>query len=78
VIDEVREDGQILEPFLFRVKFRNVIEALIRDKCNPSIPNWHAYPENLKEELWTNKLTVNFNFKILVEKLALVKRRAMR
>jgi hypothetical protein len=78
VIDQVGEDGQILQPFEFKAKLCNAIGALVKDKCNPSIPNWHAYPENLKEELWTNKLLVNFNFKIPKEKLALVKQRAMR
>jgi hypothetical protein len=36
---EVGEEGQILEPEPFRVKFHNAIGALIRDKLNPSIPN---------------------------------------
>jgi hypothetical protein len=71
VIDEVREDGQILQPKEFKSKFCNAIGALVRDKLNPSIRNWHNYPEDIKEDLWKNRLLVNF--RILIAKQALVR-----
>ena len=43
VINEVGEEGQILKPKEFKSKFRNAIGALVRDKLNPSIHNWHDY-----------------------------------
>lgn len=78
VIDEVGEEGQILKPKEFQSKFRNAIGALVRDKLNPSIRNWHDYPEDIKDDLWKNRLLVNFNFRIPAEKLPLVRRRAMK
>jgi hypothetical protein len=39
VITEVGPTGQILEPKVFRAKFRNAIGVLVRDKLNPTIPN---------------------------------------
>ena len=45
---------------------------------NPSIRNWHDYPEDIKDDLWKNHLLVNFNFRIPAEKLPLVRRRAMK
>jgi len=73
VIDEVGEEGQILKPKEFQSKFRNATRALVRDKLNPSIRNWHDYPEDIKDDLWKNRLLVNFNFRIPVEKQALVR-----
>ena len=73
VIDEVGEEGQILKPKEFQSKFRNAIGALVRDKLNPSIRNWHDYPEDIKDDLWKNRLLVNFNFRIPAEKLPLVR-----
>jgi hypothetical protein len=78
VIDEVREEGQILRPEAFKSKFCNAIGALVRDKLNPSIRNWQDYPEDIKGKLWEERLLKNFDFRILVEKLPLVRRCAMK
>jgi hypothetical protein len=45
VITEVGPQGQILEPKKYIAKFRNAIEAHVRDKLNLAIPNWKDYPE---------------------------------
>ena len=76
VIDEVGKDRQILQPKEFKSKLRNVIRALIRDKLNPSIYNWHDYREYTKEELCKEHPLVNFRNP--VAKQALVRRRAMK
>jgi hypothetical protein len=39
VITEVGPAGEILKPKKFRGRFRNAIEALIRDQLNPAIPS---------------------------------------
>ena len=52
MITEVGPSGEILEPKELRGRFRNAIEALVRDKLNPAIPNWKEVPENKKNELW--------------------------
>ena len=40
MITEVGLAGEILEPKELRGKFRNATRALVRDKLNPTIPNW--------------------------------------
>ena len=62
MITEVRPAGEILEPKELRGKFRNTIEALVRDKLNPPIPNWKEVAENTKNALWDRQLKVNFRF----------------
>ena len=52
VITEVGSAGEILEPKKLRGKFCNAIGALVRDKLNPTIPNWKEVPENIKNALW--------------------------
>jgi hypothetical protein len=78
VIDKVGEEGQILRPEAFKSKFHNAIGALVRDKLNPSIRNWQDYPEDIKGNLWEERLLKNFDFRISAEKLPLVRRRAMK
>jgi hypothetical protein len=43
-----RASREILEPKAFRGRFRNAIEALVRDKLNLAIPNWKEVPEKKK------------------------------
>jgi hypothetical protein len=62
VITEVGPQGQILEPKKYIAKFRNAIGAHVRDKLNPTIPNWKDYPEEKKTELWDEHLVKNFRF----------------
>ena len=62
MIMEVGSAGEILEPNKLRGKFHNAIEALVRDKLNPTIPNWKEVPENTKNALWDRQLKVNFRF----------------
>ena len=38
------------------------IEALVRDKLNPTIRNWKKVPEKKKDELWDKQLKLNFRF----------------
>ena len=52
MITEVGPAGEILEPKELRGRFRNAIGALVRDKLNPTIPNWKEVPEKKKDELW--------------------------
>ena len=52
MITEVGPAGEILEPKELRRQFRNAIRALVRDKLNPTIPNWKEVPENTKNALW--------------------------
>jgi hypothetical protein len=61
VITEVRPDGQILEPHTYRVKFRNHIGFVVRDKLNPAIGGWNLVPMSQKVDLW-EKLKQNFRF----------------
>ena len=62
MITEVRPVGEILEPKEFRGRFRNAIEALVRDKLNLAIPTWKDVPAKKKGELWDKKLKLNFRF----------------
>ena len=62
VITEVGPAGEILEPKELRRRFRNAIRALVRDKLNPTIPNWKEVPKNKKDELWDRQLKLNFRF----------------
>jgi hypothetical protein len=39
-----------------------VIGALVRDKLNPTIPNWKEVLEKKKLKLWDSKLKLNFRF----------------
>ena len=71
MITEVGIAGEILEPKEFRGRFHNAIGALVRDKLNPTIPNWKELPEKKKDELWDKQLKLNFRF--LEDKQELVK-----
>ena len=62
MITEVGPAGEILEPKEFRGLFHNAIEALVRDKLNPTIRNWKKVPEKKKDELWDKQLKLNFRF----------------
>ena len=62
MITEVGPAGEILEPKELRGRFRNAIEALVRDKLNPAIPNWKEILENKKNKLWDRQLKLNFRF----------------
>ena len=62
MITEVGPAGEILEPKELRGQFRNAIEALVRDKLNPTIRNWKKVPEKKKDELWDKQLKLNFRF----------------
>ena len=61
VITEVGPDGQILEPYTYRAKFRNHIGFVVRDKLNPAIRGWNLVPMSQKVDLW-EKLKQNFRF----------------
>ena len=62
MITEVGPVGEILEPKELRGRFHNAIGALVRDKLNPTIPNWKEVPENIKNALCDRQLKVNFRF----------------
>ena len=62
MIMEVGPAGEIIELKELRGRFHNAIEALVRDRLNPAIPNWKEVPENKKNELWDRHLRVNFRF----------------
>ncbi|XP_066312932.1 uncharacterized protein [Miscanthus floridulus] len=62
VITEVGPDGQILEPYTYRAKFRNHIGFVVRDKLNPAIHGWNLVPMSQKVDLW-EKLKQNFRFR---------------
>ena len=62
MITEVGTAAEILEPKELRGRFRNTIGALVRDKLNPTIPNWKEVLENKKNELWDRQLKLNFRF----------------
>jgi hypothetical protein len=61
VITEVGLDGQILEPYTYRVKFRNHIGFVVRDMLNPAIRGWNLVLMSQKVDLW-EKLKQNFRF----------------
>ena len=48
VITEVGPAGEILELKELRGRFCNAIGALVRDKLNPTIPNWKEVLEKKK------------------------------
>ena len=52
MIMEVGPAGEILEPKELRGRFCNAIGALVRDKLNPTIPNWKEVSEKKNDELW--------------------------
>ena len=62
MITEVGPAAEILEPKELRGRFCNAIGALVRDKLNPTIPNWKEVPEKKKDELWDKQLKLNFRF----------------
>ena len=76
VITEVGPQGQILKPKEFRGRFHNAIGALVRDELNPAIHSWNDVPKKKKEDLWDEKVKLNFRF--LEGKLELVKRHAFK
>ena len=62
VVTEVGPAGEIIEPKKIRARFRNAIGVLVREKLNPAIRTWKDVPILLKEDLWKEKLKINFRF----------------